>query len=61
MATYPVAFVAWICCERLRVATRGVRENSEAQLGRRVQLPPGELVFLCRGSEVRSLSYIRLG
>jgi hypothetical protein len=52
--------VAWICCERLRVATCGLRENFEAQLGPRVQLHPGEPVFLCRGSEVRSLLYIRL-
>jgi hypothetical protein len=29
-------------------------------LGPRVQPHPGELVFLCRVSEVRSLLYIRL-
>jgi hypothetical protein len=52
--------VAWICCEQLRVVTCGLRENFEAQLGPRVQPHPGEPVFLCRVSEVRSLSYIRL-
>ena len=51
--------VAWICYERLRVVTYGLRENFEAQLGPRVQPYPGEPVFLCRGSEVRSLLYIR--
>ena len=53
--------VAWICYEWLRVVTCGLRENFEAQLGRRVQPHPGEAVFLCRESEVRSLLYIRLG
>jgi len=52
--------VAWICYERLRVVTYGLRENFEAQLAPRVQPHPGEPVFLCRGSEVCSLSYIRL-
>jgi hypothetical protein len=52
--------VAWICCEWLRVVTCGLRENFEGQLGPRVQPYPGEPVFLCRGSEVRRLSYIRL-
>ena len=52
--------VVWICYERLRVVTCGLRENFEAQLGPRVQPYPGEPVFLCRESEVRSLSYIRL-
>jgi hypothetical protein len=60
LATYPVAFVAWICYERLRLVTYELRENFEAQLGQRVQPLPGEPVFLCRGSEVRSLLYIRL-
>jgi hypothetical protein len=52
--------VAWICCERLRLVTCGLRENFEAQSGPRVQPLPGEAVFLCRESEVRSLLYIRL-
>jgi hypothetical protein len=54
--------VAWICYERLRLVTCGLRENFEAQLGPpRDQPPPGEPVFSCRRSEVRSLLYIRLG
>jgi hypothetical protein len=52
--------VTWICYERLRLVTYGLRENFEAQLGPRVQPHPGEAVFLCRVSEVHSLSYIRL-
>src|SRR5215208_1848273 len=52
--------VAWICCERIQVVAFQLRENFEAQLGPGVQPHPGEAVFLCRVSEVRSLSYIRL-
>src|SRR5215211_8855599 len=53
-------FVAWIRCKWWRLATAGLRENCEAQLAPRVQTHPGEAVFLCRVSQVRSLSYIRL-
>ena len=55
-----VTVVAWVCYERLRVATCGLRENFGAQLDPSVQPHPGEAVFLCRVSEVRSLLYIRL-